>query len=132
MQELKSISTASETLSVPKALIGVSGVAFDPLGEAMFAISSMGSGSEICAAIKKIPEGVHSSDAAWEHHNSALISSQEEMKSKESEEEKATTTTTSNTTKSLAALRTEISIAASEADPKGEAQKLHLSPYLIG
>jgi hypothetical protein len=55
MQELKSISTASELLSVPKALKGVSGVAFDPLGEALFAISSIGSGSQNCAAIEKIP-----------------------------------------------------------------------------
>jgi hypothetical protein len=39
------------------------------------------------------------------------------MKSKESEVEG----TASITTKSLATLKTEISIAASEADPKGEA-----------
>ena len=85
MQELKSISTPTESLTVPKALKGVSGVAYDPLGEAVFVISSINSGSQIGAAISKIPDGVHSSVAAWEHHNSGHLSSQEEMKSKESE-----------------------------------------------
>jgi hypothetical protein len=85
MQELKSISTPTESLTVPKALKGVSGVAYDPLGEALFAISSIKSSSQIGAAISKIPDGVLSSDAAWEHHNSEHLSSQEEMKSKESE-----------------------------------------------
>lgn len=50
------------------------------------------------------------------------------MKSKESEKEGVT----SSTTKSLATLRTEITIAASEANPRGESQKSHLSPFLIG
>ncbi len=117
MQELKSISTPTETLTVPKALKGVSGVAYDPLGEALFAISSISSGSQIGAAISKIPEGVHSSDAAWEHHNSGHFSSQEEMKSKESESVDASSTLQ----KSLSTLRNEICVAASEAYPKDEA-----------
>jgi hypothetical protein len=117
MQELKSISTPTETLTVPKALKGVSGVAYDPLGEALFAISSISSNSQIGAAISKVPDSVHSSDAAWEHHNLGHLSSQEEMKSKESESNDASLTLP----KSLTKLRNEIIVAASEANPKDEA-----------
>ena len=48
------------------ALSGVSELAYDPLGEAVYAVS-LGSGG--AAAIKKIPDNGLGAGAAWEHHN---------------------------------------------------------------
>ncbi len=50
------------------ALKGVGELAYDPLGEAVFAVS-LKIGSSEAAAIKRIPDHVLGSGAAWEHHN---------------------------------------------------------------
>lgn len=52
------------------ALKGISELAYDPLGEALFAAFSLkqaGSGG-FSAAIKRIPDHSIGEGAAWEHH----------------------------------------------------------------
>ena len=52
------------------ALKGVSELAYDPLGEAVFAVTlKSGSGDVKSAAIKRIPDHGLGSGAAWEHHD---------------------------------------------------------------
>jgi hypothetical protein len=65
---------------------GVSGLAYDPHGQALFYLSQGASGSNQCPVIMCQPDQVEFNGAAWEHLNLVHITTQEEMKSKDKEE----------------------------------------------
>ncbi len=94
-------------------------LAYDPLGEAVFAALSQkgpeseGSNSYSVTSLQRIPDGVSEKSvkglvgASWEHHHEVHETNQEEMKSKalESVSELQTTKSSSEKLKSLNSMR---------------------------